>query len=128
MVPLPNLECVRDYFSWRQEDAHRNSLNAHCYWLLRREGMSPREATREIEGRTVAFKNELLFSRNINFNDLPNWQKRGVGLYYSSYEKKGYNPVKDETVTSIRSRLDVNMDLEIGQAYTDWVISLIPED
>jgi len=119
---------VRDYFSWRQEDAHRNSLNAHCYWLLRREGMSPREATREIEGRTVAFKNELLFSRNINFNDLPNWQKRGVGLYYSSYEKKGYNPVKDETVTSIRSRLDVNMDLEIGQAYTDWVISLIPED
>ena len=128
VVPLPNLECVRDYFSWRQEDAHRNSLNAHCYWLLRREGMSPREATREIEGRTVAFKNELLFSRNINFNDLPNWQKRGVGLYYSSYEKKGYNPVKDETVTSIRSRLDVNMDLEIGQAYTDWVISLIPED
>ncbi len=103
-------------------------MNAHCYWLLRREGMSPREATREIEGRTVAFKNELLFSRNINFNDLPNWQKRGVGLYYSSYEKKGYNPVKDETVTSIRSRLDVNMDLEIGQAYTDWVISLIPED
>ena len=41
VVPLPNLECVRDYFSWRQEDAHRNSLNAHCYWLLRREGMSP---------------------------------------------------------------------------------------
>ena len=36
--------------------------------------------------------------------------------------------MKDETVTIIRSRLDVNMDLEIGQAYTDWVISLIPED
>ena len=33
--------------------------------------------------------------------------------------------MKDETVTSIRSRLDVNMDLEISQAYTDWVISLI---
>ena len=128
MVPLPNLECVKDYFSWRQEDAHRNSLNAHCYWLLRREGMSAREATREIEGKTIAFKNELLFSRNINFNDLPNWQKRGVGLYYSSYEKKGYNPVKDEEVTSIRSRLDVNMDLEIGEAYTDWVISQIPQD
>lgn len=30
VVPLPNLECVKDYFSWRQEDAHRNSLNAHC--------------------------------------------------------------------------------------------------
>ena len=80
------------------------------------------------EGKTIAFKNELLFSRNINFNDLPNWQKRGVGLYYSSYEKKGYNPVKDEEVTSIRSRLNVNMELEIGEAYTDWVISQIPQD
>ena len=47
---------------------------------------------------------------------------------YVALTEKGYNPVKDETVTSIRSRLDVNMDLEIGQAYTDWVISLIPED
>ena len=39
LVPLPNLEKVRDYFLWRQEDAHRNALNAHCYWLLRKEGM-----------------------------------------------------------------------------------------
>lgn len=36
--------------------------------------------------------------------------------------------MKDEEVTSIRSRLDVNMDLEIGEAYTDWVISQIPQD
>ena len=35
LVPLPNLERVQDYFLWRQEDAHRNALNAHCYWMLR---------------------------------------------------------------------------------------------
>lgn len=128
VVPLPNLECVKDYFSWRQEDAHRNSLNAHCYWLLRREGMSAREATRQIEGQSIAYKNELLFSRNINFNDLPCWQKRGVGLYNESYEKTGFNPVTKEEVTSIRSRIGVNMDLEIGEMYTDWIISLIPAD
>ena len=26
VVPLPNIEKVQDYFLWRQEDAHRNSL------------------------------------------------------------------------------------------------------
>lgn len=128
VIPLPNLDCVKDYFSWRQEDARRNSLNAHCYWLLRREGLSAREATRQIEGQTIAFKNELLFSRNINFNDLPNWQKRGVGLYYSIYEKTGYNPVKNEEVISSRSRIDVNLDLEIGEPYAEWVISQIPSE
>ena len=38
-VPLPNKERVADYFMWRQEDSHRNSLNAHCYWALRKEGI-----------------------------------------------------------------------------------------
>lgn len=32
---LPTLKNVLDYFRWRGEDAHRNALNAHCYWTLR---------------------------------------------------------------------------------------------
>lgn len=88
VVPLPNLECVGDYFAWRQEDAHRNSLNAHCYWKLRQKGISAQEATKQIEGKSVAWKNELLFSEGINYNELPNWQKRGIGIYYTTYEKK----------------------------------------
>ena len=35
---LPNPELVVDYFRWRSEDAHRNALNGHCYWLLRKQG------------------------------------------------------------------------------------------
>ena len=31
VIPLPNTDRVADYFIWRQEDSHRNSLNAHCY-------------------------------------------------------------------------------------------------
>src|SRR5690242_10465556 len=42
---LPNLELVRDYFRWRNEDASRNALNAHCYWSLRRQGRTQEEAT-----------------------------------------------------------------------------------
>jgi tRNA(His) 5'-end guanylyltransferase len=35
---LPTEQNVIDYFRWRHEDAHRNALNAHCYWRLRSEG------------------------------------------------------------------------------------------
>jgi tRNA(His) guanylyltransferase len=35
---LPSADLVVDYFRWRSEDAHRNALNAHGYWLLRKKG------------------------------------------------------------------------------------------
>src|SRR5688572_28017442 len=68
---LPSENLVVDYFRWRNEDAHRNALNAHCYWSLRRAGRSVREATAAMEGLSVAAKNELLFAAGVNFNDLP---------------------------------------------------------
>ena len=76
MVPLPTVERVQDYFQCRQEDAHRNSLNSHCYWMLRKQGKSVGEATKMLEGQSVAFKNELLFQNGMNFDKLPGWQKR----------------------------------------------------
>jgi len=30
-LAFPNQEMLLDYFCWRQEDAHRNSLSAYCY-------------------------------------------------------------------------------------------------
>ena len=42
---LPNVELAADYFRWRNEDAHRNALNSHCYWLLRKRGESVAGAT-----------------------------------------------------------------------------------
>ena len=69
---LPRRSDVVDYFRWRHEDAHRNALNAHCYWLLRKQGMKPEEVQKELNGLSVSAKNELLFQQGgINFNDLP---------------------------------------------------------
>lgn len=128
VIPLPNLECVGDYFAWRQEDAHRNSLNAHCYWMLRKKGISAKQATKELEGRSVSWKNELLFSEGINFNDLPSWQKRGIGLYDESYEKKGYNPVTKQEETAIRSQIKTDMELKTGDAYREWICSFLADE
>ena len=77
---LPGAMQVWDYFHWRQEDAHRNALNAHCYWKLRQEGASERDAAARISGLKLAEKHDLLHARGINYNDLPAWQKRGIGL------------------------------------------------
>ena len=125
LVPLPNIERVQDYFLWRQEDAHRNALNSHCYWLLRKEGMNANEATEMLEGKSVAFKNELLFSRGINFDTLPSWQKRGVGVYWDNVEKIGFNPIKNQEVKTLRRELKVNYELPLGQEYANYVVSFL---
>ena len=121
MVPLPTLELVQDYFLWRQEDAHRNGLNAHCYWLLRRNGLSATEATAQLEGKSIAYKNELLFQNGINFDNIPSWQKRGVGIYWEDYEKTGLNPVTGQTETAIRRRLTVNDELPLREEYAKMI-------
>ena len=125
LVPLPNLERVRDYFLWRQEDAHRNALNAHCYWMLRKEGLSVKAATEALEGKSIAFKNELLFSRGINFDKLPAWQKRGVGVFWADVEKTGFNPITNQEVTASRRVLDVNYELPLGEEYARYVVSFL---
>lgn len=117
MVPLPNAERVEDYFRWRQEDANRNALNSHCYWMLRKEGKSVREATAELEGKGVSFKNELLFSRGINYDNLPSWQKRGIGLWKEDFDKEGLNPITGESTIAKRSRIHEEYELPLGNDY-----------
>lgn len=121
---LPNLGLVVDYFRWRQEDAGRNALSAYCYWTLRKQGLSERQATAQLLGKSGADKNELLFSCGINFNDLPAWQKRGLGLYWEKYDKPAMNPLTGEAVAAGRRRLKCDLELPLKAAYEDFVRNL----
>lgn len=125
MIPLPNKELVADYFRWRQEDAHRNSLNSQCYWMLRKKGASVAEATNMLKGKTVSFKNELLFQNGINYDKLPAWHKRGIGIYWDSVEKAGYNPVKASFEKTERRILKVDYELPLNNEYAAFVQSFI---
>lgn len=125
---LPTTGDVIDYFRWRNQDAVRNSLNAYCYWTLRKNGKSYRQASRQLENLKVSDKNELLFQYGINFNDLPNWQKRGIGFYWEDYEKEGFNPKTQETVKTMRRRLKVDYDLPMKEAYTDFLLKIIEDN
>ena len=124
---LPTRELVRDYFRWRNEDAHRNALSAHCYWMLRKQGLGVNEATNKLLGMSVAEKNELLFQSGINFNDLPNWQKRGTGLYWEVYEKPALNPKTGETVTTTRRRIKYDFELPMREEYGRFIERFLTE-
>lgn len=116
---------MSDYFRWRQEDASRNALNSHCYWLLRKEGLSVSAASQQLKGASVSDKNELLFSRGINYNDLLLWQKRGVGLYYREEQRQGYNPQTQKATTYMRHALQVYLELPIGQDYSMFIREIL---
>ena len=127
LIPLPSAGNVVDYFRWRQEDAHRNSLNSHCYWILRKEGVSAANAQKRMSGITNGQKNEILFERGINYNDLPLWQKRGIGMYFRDEQRQGFNPITQETTSCVRHALHVEMELPIGQEYSQLINKIINE-
>lgn len=118
---LPNINLVIDYFRWRQEDAHRNALNAHCYWLLREQNQSVTKATSMLEGLSIADKNEFLFQNNINFNELPLWHKRGSGIFWENYQKTAINPITQQEVMAERKRLKIELHLPMKEDYGNFI-------
>lgn len=116
---------VVDYFRWRQSDAGRCALNAWAYWTLRHEGKSVGEATAALDSKMPADKHELLFQRGINFTELPLWQRRGIGLYWETYDKAGFNPVLGQEVVTQRRRITANRELPMREEYSEFVRGLV---
>jgi tRNA(His) 5'-end guanylyltransferase len=124
---LPTRDLVLDYFRWRNEDAARNALNAHCYWMLQKGGFDGAAATAEVEGKSVSANNELLFGRGANSNELPPWQRRGCGVVWERYEKTGKNPKTGEITTTQRRRLKTLLELPVGDQYETFVSALVDQ-
>jgi tRNA(His) guanylyltransferase len=119
-------ERVVDYFLWRQADADRSALNGWCYWTLRKEGVSPREAESRLNRQSAEFKHELLFQRGIKYaEDVPGWQRRGSGLYWETYEKTGFNPKTGAETTARRRRIRVDEELPRTEEYAAFLGRLL---
>lgn len=118
---LPSASLVCDYFRWRNEDAHRNALNAHCYWLLRKQGKDVSKATEFLKDKSVADKNELLWQNGTNFNEVPLWQKRGTGLYWEEYQKEGTNKLTGENTMAVRRRIRVDYELPMRDEFSEFI-------
>lgn len=122
---LPSVEHVIDYFRWRNEDAHRNALNAHGYWVLRKAGKTVSEATAAMSGLSTSEKNELLFQNGINFNDLPLWQKRGSGLFWSSVPVNATNRKTGEAIVTTRRKVQRKLELPMKDDFSELLRKLM---
>ncbi|PES55554.1 tRNAHis guanylyltransferase [Bacillus cereus] len=75
---LPKEE-VTNYFLWRQQDATKNSIAMVAQANFKHK---------ELQGYNGSQLQEKLFTeKNINWNNLPIWQKRGVCITKQSYLK-----------------------------------------
>lgn len=72
---------VTNYFIWRQQDATRNSIQ-----MVARAHFSHRE----VHGKDQGEMQEMLFARKgINWNDLPDYEKRGRCAVRRTFEREG---------------------------------------
>lgn len=117
----PDEQDVFDYFRWRQADAARCALNGWCYWQLMKEGATAEQATRALHGKSAAQKNELLFQRGVNFNDVPLWQRRGAGVSWERFEKTGTNPHTQESTVAVRRRIIRHEALPLNDDYDSFL-------
>ena len=67
----------------------------------------------------------MLFERGINYNDVPMWQKRGIGVYGDVLLKDGFNPITKKTVQVKRNVLRVDYELPLHEEYAALIASLL---
>jgi tRNA(His) 5'-end guanylyltransferase len=96
-----------NYFIWRQRDATRNYI------------LSIGQANfshKELHGKSCNDIQEVLFTeRQINFNDFPTSQKRGVSIIKEMFEKDG----------TIRSKWNYDLDVPIFTENREYIENLL---
>lgn len=127
VIPLPSARDVIDYFRWRMADATRNALSGWAYWTLRGQGLSASAATSRLAGLDTAAKNELLFQRGINFNELPAWQRRGVGVRWRTELRAGTDRRTNTPIEATRRVLTTELELPMKAAAAAWLEARVQE-
>lgn len=109
---LPDSERVVDYFRWRQADARRQAVAAHCLWALRRRGVGGAEAEARVQAAGPAGQLELLRALEVEVGALPEWQTRGVGLCWER---------TSVPLAALRRRIRVLLELPECDDYAELV-------
>ncbi|KAH7106461.1 tRNAHis guanylyltransferase [Auriculariales sp. MPI-PUGE-AT-0066] len=82
VVAYPAAQHVRDYFSWRQADAHINNLYNTVFWaLVQQNGQTTTQAHDTLKGTVSSVKHEILFQQfGVNYSTLPARYRKGSVL------------------------------------------------
>ena len=100
-------------------------MQGYCYWTLRHEGKTASQASRILNKQGYKFKIDLLEDRGINFDEIPYWQRFGVGVYFKDVEREGFNPIKNEKVIAKRRELIADYNLPTGDEYREFILEFI---
>ena len=129
LIPLPDEQSVKDYFAWRQEDLHRNSLDSYCYYAMIKDGMSRTDAAEILSGKKPDYKIKLLSEEyGIKYDSLPDWQKSGCIIYHKTETYNGTNKKTGEPVIYTRRELERNEQLPTGEAFGNYILSFLKEN
>jgi len=125
VVVLPGDKNVLEYFRWRQDDGFRNALSDLCYWTLLKSGngMTEAKAQTELNGQSFEKKITLLFSHNVDYFKMPSQFRRGAGFIWQNFQKEGFNPQLNQSVTVDRRRIASVYDLPAGTEYEQFITS-----
>jgi len=104
---IPYRTEVENYFLWRQMDATRNSVTSVAQSLY---------SHKELEGKNGSQKQEMIFQKGTNWNNLPSRYKRGRGIIKEYYD----------VGEALRSRWAVT-DVPIFSQDKDFFNQIFPE-
>jgi tRNA(His) 5'-end guanylyltransferase len=102
-------------------------MHTFAYWKLRHKNISASKATKMLNGLSWQDKDTLLREQHgISFYEMVLWAQQGVGIYWETYQKTGYNPIKKEEVIAERRRTAV-IDVGLGDQHKTWLCSILQE-
>jgi len=81
LYQFPDADGVRGYFAWRREQAEAQALDLYCAHALASSGADPQAVPHILEGLDGDEKLELLRQNEVDWAQVPPWQRRGVGVY-----------------------------------------------
>ena len=76
-------------------------------------------------GLTVTERVALLARAGVDFQVVPAWQRRGVGLYWERVAREGRDGRTGEVVVTTRRRLTVDLELPGRAGYDAFIAGLV---
>ncbi len=107
LYEFPQPQLVLGYFRWRQHAAIAHTLDGHCAYALSKSGGDPAKL---LAGMGLDEKIEILHNNDIDYTDLPVWQRRGTGII-----------VRVDGTPGDAARLLVDTNLPEEEAYATYL-------
>jgi tRNA(His) guanylyltransferase len=110
LYEFPQPQLVMGYFRWRQHAAIAHTLDGHCAHALVKSGGDPTSMPKLLAGMGLDEKIEILHNNEIDYSELPVWQRRGTGVI-----------VRVDGTPGDAARLLVDTNLPEEEAYATYL-------